>query len=117
MRRLLLAAAMLAAVPAGAQTMSSLVGSDPLTRRIMAEAETPGGGVTAAVRVASGQAIVLKPAGDSSAPVATAPPADPAAGLALPPAAVPKAKAAKEKPARRAVDQLKRRKKKGWSGR
>ncbi|MDE2491046.1 MAG: hypothetical protein KGM24_09360 [Elusimicrobia bacterium] len=114
MRRILLAAAMLAAIPAGAQTMSALVGSDPLTRQILAKAETPDGGVTAAVRVASGQSIVLKLDDVSSTPAAAEAPAASAAGLGLPRAAAPKAKSSKDKPARRAVDQLRRRKAKGW---
>jgi hypothetical protein len=90
-----------------------MLGTDPLSRQILTKTAQQNGGVTAAVRVASGQSIVLNIADVSSAPFAAplaAPAASPAAalkpaaGLAAKPAKTAKAK----KPVKRAVDQLRR---------
>ena len=92
--------------------MPQMLGNDPLTRQILTKTAQANGGVTAAVRVGSGQVIELKladisadplPAQMAPAAVSPAVPLKPAAGLA-PKAAKAKAK----KPIKRAVDQLKR---------
>lgn len=108
---ILTAALMITALSAGAEGLPQILGSDPLSRQILTKTAQENGGVTAAVRVGSGQAIELKLADPSSqsaaplAPAATSPvlALQPAAGLAAKPAA----KAKKEKAPRRAVDQLK----------
>ena len=106
------AALMLAALGARAE-MPQMLGTDPLSRQILTKTAQANGGVTAAVRVGSGQVIELKLADvSSSAPFAAqmAPAANPT-DLALKPAAdltaKPKAKK-KEKAPKHAVDQLKR---------
>lgn len=106
------AALMLAALGAHAE-MPQMLGTDPLSREILTKTAQVNGGVTAAVRVGSGQAIKLDLADVSSAPFAAkmAPAAtsaylalNPAPGLAPKPA---KAKAKSKKAPKRAVDQLK----------
>lgn len=108
---LMTVALMLAALGAHAE-MPQMLGSDPLSRQILIKTAQENGGVTAAVRVGSGQVIELKLADVSSnAPFAAkmAPAASPT-DLYLKPAAdlaaKPKAKK-KEKAPKRAVDQLK----------
>lgn len=110
---ILTAAMMMLALGARAEGLPQMLGSDPLTRQILTKTAQENGGVTAAVRVASGQAIALQIADVSSAPfaaplAAAAKNADaalkPADGLVQKPAKAEKAK----KPAKRAVDQLHR---------
>lgn len=108
------AALMLAALGAHAE-MPQILGSDPLSRQILTKTAQPNGGVTAAVRLESGQSVELKladvtalaPATVKLAPAATEAylKLSPAEGLA---AKAAKAKPKKEKAAKRAVDQLKR---------
>jgi hypothetical protein len=110
---ILTAAMMMLALGAGAEGIPQLMGSDPLSRQILSKTAQENGGVTAAVRVGSGQVIALQIADVSSAPVnaalapAAASPAiglKPAEGLAEKPV-----KPAKNKKAvKRAVEQLKR---------
>lgn len=111
---ILTAAMMMLALGAGAEGMPQMLGSDPLSRQILTKTAQENGGVTAAVRVASGQVIALQIADVSSAPFAArlaAPAASPAAalkpaeGLAAKPE---KAKAKTKRPAKRAVEQLHR---------
>ena len=108
------AALMLAALGAHAE-MPQILGSDPLSRQILTKTAQANGGVTAAGRLESGQAIELKLADVTAAA--------PAASVRLAPAATQdylslntaeglkpktvKAKAKKEKAPKRAVDQLK----------
>ena len=106
------AALMLAALGAHAE-MPQMFGSDPLSRQILTKTTQPNGGVTAAVRLESGQAVELKLADvTAAAPVAVKlAPAATQAYLDLKPAAglAPKAVKAKAKKApKRAVEQLKR---------
>lgn len=110
---ILTAAMMMLALGAGAEGMPQMLGSDPLSRQILTKTAQENGGVTAAVRVASGQVIALQIADVSSAPFAArlaAPAASPAAalkpaeGLAEKPAKAKKTK----KPVKRAVEQLRR---------
>ena len=107
----LTAGLMLAAIAASAEGLPQAIGNDPLTRQILTRAAQENGGVTAAVRLGTGQAIELKLADISSAPAAAllAPAAksplltiSPAEGLVAK-AEKPKAK----KPSRAAVAQLK----------
>lgn len=105
------AALLFAALGARAE-MPQMLGSDPLSRQILTKTAQANGGVTAAVRVGSGQAIELKLSDVSSAPFSAqmAPPAT-EAYLALKPAAglAPKpAKAKAKKAPKHAVEQLKR---------
>ncbi len=111
---ILTAALMLTALGAGAEGMPQMLGSDPLTRQILMKTAQENGGVTAAVRVGSGQAIELKLADVSSASAAPLAPAALSPVLDLK-SAIPAAKPAKaskkaksRRPARRAIDQLKR---------
>ena len=102
----------------GANAMPMMIDSDPLSRQILKKTALENGGVTAAVGLASGQVIELKLTDVSSAPFPSAmlAPAATASTLALKPASGLMPKAAKSKtrkPARRAVDQLKR-VKKSW---
>jgi hypothetical protein len=109
---ILTAALILTALGARAEVMPQMLGNDPLSRQILAKTAQENGGVTAAVRVGTGQAIELKITEPSAAPAAAklAPPAKdtdlylkPAADLAAKPV---KAKA--RKPVHRAIEQLKR---------
>jgi len=110
------AALMLAALGAHAE-MPQLLGSDPLSRQILTKTAQPNGGVTAAVRLESGQAIKLDLADvTAAAPVGAAAaklaPAAAQAYLDLQPAEglkpkAAKAKSKKEKAPKRAVEQLK----------
>lgn len=109
---ILTAAMMMLALGAGAEGMPQILGSDPLSRQILAKTAQANGGVTAAVRVASGQVIALQIADISSAPYAA-----PLAPAAVSPDAALKtaegltAKAEKpkaKKPVKRAVEQLHR---------
>lgn len=107
---LIAAMAMLAALSAAAEVAAPMVAHDPLMNQIMSRQLTmPGGGVTGAVRIGSGQAITLSLV-DSLAPL------KPAAGLVEKPA---KAKAGRK--ARRADEQLKKmseeKRAADWSGR
>ena len=116
-----LAAAVLGAVPARAE-MVQMLGNDPLTRQILTKTEQANGGVTAAVRLGSGQTVELKLADISSAPFAA--PMAPAAssplealkiadGLAPKPAKT--GAKGKKKDSRRASAQLKRiARRRGW---
>jgi hypothetical protein len=108
------AALMLAALGARAE-MPQMLGSDPLSRQILTKTAQENGGVTAAVRVGTGQTIELKLVEVTSSPSA-APitvkmaPAATSAYLALNPAPglAPKpAKAKAKKAPKHAVDQLK----------
>lgn len=106
------AALLLAALRAHAE-MPQLLGSDPLSREILTKTAQPNGGVTAAVRLESGQSVELKladvtaaaPAAVKLAPAATQ------AYLDLNPAPALARKAAKpakaKKAPKRAVEQLK----------
>lgn len=102
----------LAAVAASAEGLPQTIGNDPLTRQILAKAAQENGGVTAAVRLGTGQAIELTLA---LAPAASSPPPAlaPCEGLAA------KAENSKaRKPVRAAVSQLKHvssKSGKGWS--
>jgi hypothetical protein len=117
MRHAILAALAMTVLGAGsarAEIAAQMIGSDPLTRQILTKTEQANGGVTAAVRVASGQTIELKLNDISSAPFA-APMAAAAAfpGAGLKPAEGLTAKTAKapekdKKDVRRASVQLKR---------
>ena len=104
------AALMLAALGARAE-MPQMLGTDPLSRQILTKTAQANGGVTAAVRVGTGQSIELKLTDVSSTPFAAKmAPAATAAYLALNPAPglAPKpAKAKAKKAPKRAVDQLK----------
>jgi hypothetical protein len=108
---ILTAALLMTALRAGAEGMPQMLGSDPLSRQILTKTAQENGGVTAAVRVGSGQAIELKlPEVTAAAPVAQLAPAASAPALYLQ-TAIPvqkPVKAKKAKPARRAIDQLKR---------
>ena len=87
-----------------------LLGTDPLSRQIMTKTSQENGGVTAAVRVGTGQTIELKLDDMSSAPFpAQMAPASSSPVLPLKPAAglAPKSSRTKKKAPRRAVDQLK----------
>ena len=107
------AALMLAALGAHAE-MPQMLGSDPLSRQILTKTAQANGGVTAAVRVGTGQSVELKLADVTAAPaypVKMAPAATQAyLSLNVAPALAPKpAKPAKAKKApKRAVEQLKR---------
>ena len=112
MRLAVVASALLFTALGARAELPQMLGNDPLTRQILTKTAQVNGGVTAAVRVGSGQVIELKLADISASPVpdllapAAASPAvalKPAAGLA-PKATKTKAK----KPLKRAVDQLKR---------
>lgn len=106
------AAMMMLALGAGAEGMPQMLGSDPLSRQILSKTAQANGGVTAAVRVGSGQVIALQLADASAvAPAAAlaAPATSPAAALKPAEGLKPKAaKAKSKKPSRRAADQLKR---------
>ena len=106
----LTAALILTALGAMAEGLPQMLGSDPLSIQILTKTAQENGGVTAAVRVGSGQAIELK-LSDLSFPAAQLAPAAASPVLNLKPAAGLTRKSAKtktRKPARRAVDQLKR---------
>jgi len=114
MKKLLSAAlVMMAAIAASAEGLPQAIGNDPLTRQILSKAAQENGGVTAAVRLGTGQTIELEFADVSAAPLsaATLAPAaesplialEPAAGIAAKASAKPKAK----KPSRKAAVQLK----------
>jgi hypothetical protein len=108
---ILSSALLLSALGARAEGMPQILGTDPLTRQILAKTAQENGGVTAAVRVGSGQVIVLKLPDATALPPAALAPAAASPALALKPAAglAPKAaKAPARKSARRAVEQLKR---------
>lgn len=118
---ILTAAMMMLALGAGAEGMPQILGSDPLSRQILTKTAQANGGITAAVRVASGQVIALQLAEVSSAPFAArlAPAAaSPDEGLKTAAGLAPKARKAKaKKPVKRADEQLKRvSKTKSWSG-
>ena len=111
MKNAVMTAALLFAALGARAEMPQMLGNDPLSRQILTKTAQPNGGVTGAVRVASGQTIELKLADASSssfavrmAPAASSPVVmlKPAAGLA------PKTKAKAKKAPRRAADQLKR---------
>ncbi len=109
------AALMIRGSPGGARgaELPQMLGSDPLSRQILTKTAQVNGGVTAAVRVGSGQVIELKladvtagvPDNAQMAPAAASPVLNlkPAEGLAPKPAKKVKAK----KDPKRAVDQLK----------
>lgn len=107
------AALLLAALGAHAE-MPQLLGSDPLSRQILTKTAQPNGGVTAAVRLESGQSVELKladvtaaaPAAVKLAPAATQAYLELQTAEGLKPKAV-KTKAKKEKAPKRAVEQLK----------
>lgn len=108
------AALMLAALGAHAE-MPQLLGTDPLSRQILTKTAQPNGGVTAAVRLESGQTVELKlPDVTAASPVEVkmAPAATQAyLGLQTAEGLKPKAEKAKgkkEKAPKRAVEQLKR---------
>jgi hypothetical protein len=106
---LLTAAMMMLALGAGAEGMPQMLGSDPLSRQILSKTAQENGGVTAAVRVGSGQVISLQLADvTATAPLAVAA-TNPAAALKTADGLKPKAaKTAKaKKHVKRAVDQLK----------
>lgn len=109
---MLAAALMLTALGARAEGMPQMMGTDPLSRQILTKTAQVNGGVTAAVRVGSGQVIELKLADVSSAPLGAAlAPAAASPAAALKPAGelAPKpAKVKARKPAHRAIEQLKR---------
>jgi hypothetical protein len=105
---------MLAALGARAE-MPQMLGNDPLSREILTKTAQVNGGVTAAVRVGSGQAIMLKiadvTAGTEAPITAKMAPAATAAYLAIAPAAGLAAKPAKakaKKAPKHASEQLKR---------
>jgi len=107
------AALLLAALGAHAE-MPTLLGSDLLSQEILTKTTLPNGGVTAAVRVRSGQSVALNLPDVTAAPAAAATPklapAATQAYLDLKPAAglAPKVVKAKAKKApKHAVDQLK----------
>lgn len=112
MKNLVLTAwVMLTAAAACAEGLPQAIGNDALTRQILAKAAQENGGVTAAVRLGTGQTIELKLADVSSAPIAAPAlaPAAPSPGLALSPAEGLVAKAEKtkaRKPPRSAAAQL-----------
>jgi hypothetical protein len=98
------------AAPARAE-FPQILGSDALTLQILDKTKQDNGGISAALRVGSGQILVLNPSdlaaaarGAVLAPAAVSPAVaiKPAAGL------TPKKVKAKSRPIRRAVDQLKR---------
>ena len=97
---------------ARAQGVPQLIGSDPLSREILAKTSLPDSGVTAAVRTATGQVVVLQLADTSSRFAATLAPAAASPAVALTPAAglAPKRakKAAAHRRPKRAIKQLKR---------
>ncbi len=97
---------------ARAQGVPQIIGSDPLSREILAKTSLPDSGVTAAVRTASGQVVVLQLADTSSRFAATLAPAAASPAVALAPAAglAPKhaKKAASRRRPKRAIKQLKR---------
>lgn len=124
---ILAAAAMLAALRAPAETTSPSLNHDPLTNQIMSRQLTvPGGGVTGAVRIGSGQAIALNladPLSGSSDTLKDAV-ADPKVLDGLKPAEglAPKAvKAKSRRKVRRATEQLKKmsdeERRADWAGR
>ncbi|NNN05102.1 MAG: hypothetical protein HKL90_04295 [Elusimicrobia bacterium] len=97
---------------ARAQGVPQVIGSDPLSRQILAKTSLPDSGVTAAVRTASGRVVVLQLADTSSRFAATLAPAAASPAVALAPAAGLTPKHAKKAKTRRlpkrAVKQLKR---------
>lgn len=103
---------MLAAAAASAEGLPQAIGNDALTRQILMKAVQENGGVTAAVRLATGQSIELKLA-DVSSPLAGAAalaPAAKSAALTLSPAQGLQVKTEKtktKKPSRSAAAQLK----------
>jgi hypothetical protein len=105
------AALLFAALGARAE-IPQMLGTDPLSRQILTKTAQENGGVTAAVRVGSGQVVELKLADMSASPFpAQMAPAAVSPAINLKPAEglVPKPSKAKAKKApRRAVDQLKR---------
>jgi hypothetical protein len=105
------AALMFAALGARAGGMPQMLDSDPLSRQILTKTAQANGGVTAAVRIGSGQVIELKIADVSSAPFAAKmAPAASATDLYLKPIAALAPKPVKAKPKKepkRAIDQLK----------
>ena len=109
---MLTAAMMMLALGAGAEGLPQMLGNDPLSRQILTKTAQENGGVTAAVRVGSGQVIALQIADVSSAPfaaplatAASSPSAalKPAEGLTQKPV-----KAKNRKSIKRAVEQLHR---------
>jgi hypothetical protein len=112
MKKAVMAAALMFGALGARAEMPQMIGNDPLSRQILMKTAQANGGVTAAVRVGSGQTIQLQIADVSSTAFSTqmAPPAS-SASLALKPAAglAPKpAKVKAKKAPRRAVDQLRR---------
>jgi hypothetical protein len=111
MKNAVMTAALLFAALGARAEMPQMLGTDPLSRQILTKTAQVNGGVTAAVRVGSGQVLELKlvdmtaaPFGAQMAPAALSPVVElkPASGL------VPKVSKVKAKKApRRAVDQLK----------
>lgn len=93
----LTAGLVLAALSASAEGLPQAIGSDPLTKQILSKAAQENGGVTAVVRLGTGQSVELK-----VLEAAALAPLKPAEGLAEK-AEKPKAK----KPSRAAVAQLK----------
>jgi hypothetical protein len=85
-----------------------MIGNDPLSRQIMSKTAQENGGVTAAVRVGSGQVIELKMIDTAVAPAAQLAPAAATPILNLKPAAGLVAKPIKPKKApRTTVEHLK----------
>ena len=111
MRLAVIASALLFTALGARAELPQMLGNDPLTRQILTKTAQANGGVTAVVRVGSGQAIELKLADISASPVpAQMAPAAASPVLNLKPAAglAPKASKVKaKKPPKRAVDQLK----------
>src|SRR3569832_423381 len=103
MKTLAMTAAMLLAALGAHAEMPQLLGSDPLSRQILTKTAQANGGVTAAVRAGSGQAVELKLADVTAAaayPVKMAPAATQAyLSLNVAPTQTPKAKPAKAKKA------------------
>lgn len=100
-----------AASRARAEGFPQILGNDPLTKQILAKTSQDNGGVSAAVRVGSGQVVLLNPADIAAAPRAVAlAPAALSTAAGIKPAADLARKRVKTKgrPIRRAVDQLKR---------
>jgi hypothetical protein len=99
-------------VPSARAQNVQLIGSDPLSRQIIATTSQQNGGVTAAVRSGTGQVVVLHLADVTSsfsaslAPAASSTDAGLKTAVELKPKAVKRGKAGRSP--RRAVDQLKR---------
>lgn len=101
---------MLAAIAASAEGLPQAIGNDALTKQILSKAAQENGGVTAAVRLGTGQAIELTFVNAAPVAAATLAPAAKSPALSLSPAEGLVAKAEKpkaKKPSRAAAAQLK----------